>query len=47
LRFLNGDKVDEKVAYWTYNRSGNTFLRRYIELITGVPTGSEMPISTF
>ena len=48
LRFLDGEPVgDEKVAYWTFGRSGNTFLRRYIELVTGVPTGSEMPVSSF
>ena len=32
----------EKVSYSTYPRSGNTFLRKYIELISGIPTGSEM-----
>jgi hypothetical protein len=31
----------ERVSYLTYTRSGNTFLRKYIELISGVVTGSE------
>ena len=46
LRFLDmkSDK-NNIVAYKSFPRSGNTFLRKYIELITGVPTGSEMPLS--
>ena len=43
LRFLDGESMEgEKVSYSTYQRSGNTFLRKYIELISGIPTGSEM-----
>ena len=44
LRFLNGEPIPgDKVGYMTFPRSGNTFLRKYMEMITGVPTGSEMP----
>jgi hypothetical protein len=45
LRFLDMKSVNNIVAYKSFPRSGNTFLRKYIELITGVPTGSEMPLS--
>mmetsp|Transcript_3401 Transcript_3401/g.5104 ORF Transcript_3401/g.5104 Transcript_3401/m.5104 type:complete len:239 (+) Transcript_3401:263-979(+) len=45
-RFLDNTPIQtEKVAYMTFPRSGNTFLRKYIELISGVPTGSEMPVN--
>jgi hypothetical protein len=30
-----------KVTYTSYPRSGNTFLRKYFETITGIPTGSD------
>ncbi len=30
-----------KVTYTSYPRSGNTFLRKYFETITGVATGSD------
>lgn len=44
-RFLDGQDMEGfKVCYLTYFRSGNTFLRKYFELVTGVPTGSEAPI---
>jgi len=33
-----------KTGFMTFPRSGNTFLRKYLELITGVVTGSDMPI---
>ena len=32
---------DHKVMYTSYSRSGNTFLRRYLEQITGINTGSD------
>lgn len=44
LRFLDGEDIDgDRVCYQSFMRSGNTFLRKYLELILGVPTGSEMP----
>ena len=33
-----------RVAFQSYARSGNTFLRRYLEQITGLYTGSDMPM---
>ena len=42
LRFLDNSKIDgDRCCYLTYTRSGNTFLRKYCELITGVISGSE------
>ena len=46
LRFLDGS-VDMKgsvVALMSFPRSGNTFLRRFIELCTGIWTGSDMNV---
>jgi hypothetical protein len=46
--FLDGKPITgDKVAYMTYPRSGNTFLRKYLELITGVTTGSEVEASVW
>ena len=42
-KFLDGSPLDgERVCYMTFMRSGNTFLRKYLELITMIPTGTEM-----
>jgi len=35
------DKCPERVAYTSYSRSGNTFLRTYFERLTDVFTGSD------
>ena len=35
----------ETVAYASYPRTGNTFLRMYLEEVTGTATGSDMPLS--
>ena len=44
--FLDGktDMTGFKVAFQSFPRSGNTFLRRYLEQITGVYTGADMAI---
>jgi len=44
--FLDGTVplVGEKVAFQSFVRSGNTFLRKYLEQVTGVFTGSDMDI---
>ena len=34
----------EHVAFQSLARSGNTFLRQYIEMVTGVYTGADMGI---
>ena len=40
-RFLNRKPIIN-VTYASYPRSGNTFLRKYFESITGLATGSDM-----
>ena len=45
-QFLDG-KVDlfgQRVAFQSFPRSGNTFLRSYLEKVTGVFTGADMDI---
>jgi len=42
-RFLEGGKSlgANKVAFASYPRSGNSFMRKYLEMVTGVATGSD------
>ena len=43
IRLLDGVSISgDRTAYMTYMRSGNTFLRKYLELITGVATGADV-----
>ena len=46
-RFLDGsvNLAGDRVAFQSMVRSGNTFLRRYLEEITGVFTGADMGIA--
>ena len=45
MRFLDGEDIDgDKVCFQSFPRSGNTMLRRFLEVVTGVHTGSDMPI---
>ena len=42
FRFLDGEpNKSQKVAFCSFPRSGNTFLRRYIEMLTGICTGAD------
>ena len=42
LKFLDGKIIDgNKVGFQSFPRSGNTFLRKYFKLLTGVETGSD------
>lgn len=42
FRFLDGEpNRSNKVAFCSFPRSGNTFLRKYMELLTGVQTGAD------
>ena len=45
-RFLDGsvDMTGNRVAFQSFTRSGSTYLRRFVEQITGVYTGSDMSI---
>ena len=38
--FLNSLEGEGKILYASYLRSGNTFLRNYLEKVSGVVTGS-------
>ena len=45
-KYLELPKEEEPiVVYATFFRTGNTFLRKYLESITGVVTGSDMKSS--
>ena len=47
FRFLDQSPLPKgRVGFTSYPRSGNSFLRRYIEQITGVTTGSTVTIHT-
>ena len=37
--------LSQSVAFQSFPRCGNTFLRRFIEQITGVYTGTDMVVS--
>ena len=42
---LSGQTVESSgnmVSYCSYSRCGNSFLRKYLEKITGIATGSDM-----
>jgi hypothetical protein len=42
FKLLDGSpNLSNKVAFASFPRSGNTFLRKYCELLTGVQTGSD------
>ena len=45
-RFLDGkvDMTGQKISFTSFPRTGNTFLRTFIEQCTGVLTGSDMPL---
>lgn len=44
-RFLDKESIDgQHVNFTSYPRSGNSFLRRYLESVTGICTGSTMSI---
>lgn len=47
LRFLDGESIaGDRICYQTFPRSGNTFLRNYMEKITNVPSGSDLDLLT-
>jgi len=42
LRMLDGEKINSnKIALASFPRSGNTFLRKYTDLLTGIHTGAD------
>lgn len=49
FRFLDGapiEKLNNKVAFNTFPRSGNSFLRRFLEQVTGITTGASVSLHT-
>ena len=45
--FLDGEaNPSNKIAFTSFPRSGNTFLRKYLQLLTGVTTGTDNNVST-
>ena len=47
FRFLDSTSIEGKrVGFTSYPRSGNSFLRRYLEQVSGTTTGSIMSIHT-
>jgi hypothetical protein len=40
----NVENTGNMVAYSTYPRCGNSFLRKYLQMITGVATGADMTL---
>ena len=42
LKYLDGaDMTGNQVAFQSWPRSGNTMLRRYLEIVSGIHTGSD------
>lgn len=47
-RFLDGENIDgERIAFVSHPRSGNSFLRKYLEAITGTITTSDMGLGFY
>ena len=46
FRFLDSQPIERRIGFTSYPRSGNSFLRRYVEQITGITTGSTISIHT-
>ena len=46
FKFLDGEKTESKIAFNTFPRSGNSFLRRLLEQVTGISTGATVMLHT-
>lgn len=46
FKFLDGEKLPSKIAFNTFPRSGNSFLRRLLEQVTGISTGATVQLHT-
>lgn len=46
FKFLDGAALPTKIAFNTYPRSGNSFLRKYLEQMTGISTGATVSLHT-
>ena len=46
FKFLDGEKLPTKIAFCTFPRSGNSFLRKLLEQTTGISTGATIQLHT-
>jgi hypothetical protein len=46
FKFLDGERINSKIGFNTYPRSGNSFLRKYLEQLTGISTGATVMLHT-
>jgi hypothetical protein len=46
FKFCDGEALPSKIAFNTYPRSGNSFLRKYLEQMTGISTGATVSLHT-
>ena len=46
FKFLDGEVLPSKIAFNTFPRSGNSFLRRLLEQVTGISTGATVQLHT-
>jgi len=46
FKFLDGEPLPSKIAFNTFPRSGNSFLRRLLEQVTGISTGATVQLHT-
>lgn len=46
FKFCDGQKLPTKIAFNTFPRSGNSFLRKYLEQMTGISTGASVMLHT-
>ena len=46
FKFCDGEKLASKISFSTYPRSGNSFLRKYLEQMTGITTGATVSLHT-
>lgn len=46
FRFCDGEKLPSKIGFLSFPRSGNSFLRRFLEQMTGIATGASVSLHT-
>lgn len=46
-KFLDGSSDVKKICYSSHPRSGNTFLRKFFESVSGISTGSDISLDGY
>jgi hypothetical protein len=46
FKFCDGKKLPTKISFCSFPRSGNSFLRKYLEQMTGISTGATVSLHT-